>query len=340
MTDDLAEMQQLANHLLANAGWGEATRVAWVTGGRNNRTCRVEHADGIGLLKRYVPDDRGRQRFLAETTWLSFCQLQGIAAVPRLWAADESQRCALLEWISGEPCEAGTVTVDEVAQAIHFAADVNQHRSTVAAQTLPLAAEACDSLQTHLAVVERRLERLSAATVSDDLGCAFQTWLSQELRPTWNDTRAVIDRRHSPAELTGVLPGRQRRLSPSDFGFHNALRTPTGALCFLDFEYAGWDDPAKLICDFYWQVDRPAPRETLPQWFPALADGDDIAPLAERVACLFPVYGVKWCTIVLNEFLSAGQARRSFAGRMTDDARVRQWDLARRLLDDLRKLPR
>ena len=46
------------------------------------------------------------------------------------------------------------------------------------------------------------------------------------------------------------LPIAQRTLSPSDFGFHNALKRPDGRLAFLDLEYFGWDDPAKTIADF------------------------------------------------------------------------------------------
>ena len=39
-------------------------------------------------------------------------------------------------------------------------------------------------------------------------------------------------------------------LSPSDFGFHNSLRSQNENLIFHDFEYFGWDDPVKLISDF------------------------------------------------------------------------------------------
>ena len=46
------------------------------------------------------------------------------------------------------------------------------------------------------------------------------------------------------------IPTNARTLSPSDFGFHNTLRRPDGELAFLDFEYFGWDDPAKTITDF------------------------------------------------------------------------------------------
>ena len=43
------------------------------------------------------------------------------------------------------------------------------------------------------------------------------------------------------------------QISPSDFGFHNALRTNTGPV-FFDFEFSGWDDPAKTIIDFFFSL--------------------------------------------------------------------------------------
>ena len=39
-------------------------------------------------------------------------------------------------------------------------------------------------------------------------------------------------------------------LSPSDFGFHNIVKNKK-KLYFLDFEYSGFDDPLKLLSDFY-----------------------------------------------------------------------------------------
>ena len=40
----------------------------------------------------------------------------------------------------------------------------------------------------------------------------------------------------------------QRIISPSDMGVHNTLRTQEGVK-FIDFEYAGYDDLAKLVTD-------------------------------------------------------------------------------------------
>ena len=58
-------------------------------------------------------------------------------------------------------------------------------------------------------------------------------------------------------DFVAALPSAQRTLAPSDFGFHNTLRYANGALAFVDFEYFGWDDPAKLTADIMLHPGRP-----------------------------------------------------------------------------------
>ena len=53
------------------------------------------------------------------------------------------------------------------------------------------------------------------------------------------------------------IPGSDIRLSPSDFGFHNALEDKNGTLIFMDFEYAGPDHPGKIVCDLFLSAPNP-----------------------------------------------------------------------------------
>ena len=73
--------------------------------------------------------------------------------------------------------------------------------------------------------------------------------------------------------LDRPLDPADRCVSPSDFGFHNALREPSGRLRFIDFEYAGWDDPAKLVCDFFCQPAVPAPAGAFDRFAAAVGEG-------------------------------------------------------------------
>jgi hypothetical protein len=121
-----------------------------------------------------------------------------------------------------------------------------------------------------------------------------------------------------------------RVLSPSDFGFHNALKDEAGKLWFFDFEYAGWDDPAKLLCDFFCQPQVPVSIEHADRFLETLqmAVGDEDLPA--RYKMLLPLHAAKWACILLNEFLKPDAERRRFAG--LQDRRVAQLEKARAML--------
>ncbi len=111
-----------------------------------------------------------------------------------------------------------------------------------------------------------------------------------------------------------LLTQEERCLSPSDFGFHNSLLQADGTLRFFDFEYAGWDDPAKMICDFFCQPDLPVPESAF-ESFCSCTTGNFSLPekITRRAKNLLPFYRIKWCCILLNEFLPHNALRRRFA---------------------------
>jgi thiamine kinase-like enzyme len=116
--------------------------------------------------------------------------------------------------------------------------------------------------------------------------------------------------------LETELTRHQRILSPSDFGFHNALRRADDQLIFLDFEYFGWDDPAKTIADILLHpnpaMDLPARlKERFAKELLICFGGSE--ELLERLRLVYPLFCIKWCIILLNEFLAVDYQRRTFA---------------------------
>jgi hypothetical protein len=303
--------------LLRQAGLPGEFEPHLLQGGANNRVFRLDAGGAHVLLKvyfRHGGDDR--DRIGAEVAFTRFAWEHGVRAVPRPLAWDVANRLALFEFVEGRVVGRGDVTADAVDEAVAFFRAVNAARRAPAATAMPAASEACFSLEEHLACVERRVRRLEAIADGSPVDREAVEFVAEILRPSWE---AVAGHARSVAGEHGLdteapLPHAERCLSPSDFGFHNAIRSDDGRLRFVDFEYAGWDDPAKTVCDFFCQEAVPVGAEHHDRFVAGILDAT--SPRArhlERIRMLEPVYRVKWCCIVLNDFLPVGRARRRFS---------------------------
>jgi hypothetical protein len=303
--------------LLCSAGLPREFQITALPGGGNNRVYRVDCNGRPLLLKAYFhhPDDP-RDRLAAEFTFSRFAWDCGIRCVPQPIACDDQHHLGLYEFIEGRPLAAKEISAAEVDQAAGFFAALNRQELDCFAAALPVAAEAYFTLAEHLNGVERRIQRLRRLNRQSRLDHLAADWLESELWPTWYRARELAK---SQAAASGLaldepLTTADRCISPSDFGFHNAILTADGRLRFIDFEYAGWDDPVKTICDFICQPRLPAPEEFAGRFTDAvLADCSDPEFHRRRAAVLLPIYRLKWCCIMMNEFLPVGGRRRSFA---------------------------
>jgi hypothetical protein len=313
-----------AHALLATAFDGAAWSARRVEGGGNNRLYAVTAAGRRYALKEYFrSDDDPRDRLGPELRFLRVAQLAAPGRTPEVVAYDEAARLALLEWIDGERPVVESRDPRRSVEAADFARTVTAIWRTTATE-LPPASEACLSGAAHLQCVERRVRGLaslgSAAPWTDDAEHVV-AWIRDEL---WPAARSHAERElaREPWALDAEIPKAQRIASPSDFGFHNALLRD-GSLIFLDFEYAGVDDPAKLVCDFFCQPALPPPLEAREPFVRALVTEPAIAePLLRRVDALAPLYATKWCCILLGEFLPTSAARRAHARVPRDAGRL------------------
>jgi hypothetical protein len=324
--------EQMAERLLKSAGWPQAIRIQEFPGGRNNRVFRVETQKGECLLKLYFRDPSdSRDRLGHEYGFLEACRGVGIEALSKPLAKDSENGAALYEFIKGSRVEA--VGSTEILLAAQFIEKINQHRENKMFRALPNAAEACFSFKEHVGSVDRRIDRLTQMESASPLDREARFWVEKELIPGWKKIREQIVREK---DLEKELDQAMRIISPSDFGFHNSLRKEDGSLVFLDFEYAGWDDPAKLVCDLANQPDRPLSLKEAEPFSSSLLSWLGEADFwRSRFRILAPLYQVKWACIVLNDFLPFGRNRRKFQkdGDSEKYRKKKQWGKATEMLE-------
>lgn len=332
----LSELHEPIVALLDRAGLRTAFAAEPLFGG-NNRVYRLHCGGGDVVLKVYFHDDADRRPRLArEFAFLDFVWRHGVRSVPQPLAQDVERNLGLYGFVAGRKLLPGEVGEREISAALDFVIALDRLKHEAGAGELIDGSEACYTIAAHLDVVERRIARLADIDTRLPVHSAALEFCRGPLRDAWQAVKANANAaaRDLGMALDTALPPADRCISPSDFGFHNALKNDSGDICFIDFEYAGWDDPAKLVGDFFNQVAVPVPREH----YAAFADG--IARLArdpawqrQRFDLVLPVYRLKWICIVLNDFLRAGDSRRSFSGDEDVETRKRrQLDRARAML--------
>jgi hypothetical protein len=306
----------------------------------NNRVFTV-HCDGETLVLKWYFHDAAdtRDRLGAEYAFLAHAWNMGLRCIPQPLGKDLSTHLALYEFVEGYKLEAKQVNEPVMQQAAQFLARLNSRQSRAAATALPDASEACFSVSAHFAMVDARLARLAHMPVEVDIDRAAAEFVSR-LNAYWQGSKARLLQGCAALGLNpdAALPAGDRCLSPSDFGFHNALVRPDGSLCVIDFEYAGWDDPAKAVGDFFSHPGVAVPHAQFePFLAQALAPFDEPQRIAERVRLLEPISQIKWCCIILNEFLPAAASRRNFANPGADAVarKKRQLDKATTLFESL-----
>ena len=229
-----------------------AQRVIAITPARpggNNRVFRLEMADGSLVALKYYPAQSAdrRDRLGQEYEGLSFLARHGVKLTPRPIAGDEGENCALYEWFDGEAAvlEPRAGDADQLA---NFLIDLQQLREADGARNLRGASAAIYSPAEAIAQYEQRLQRLIPEVGRYP---KLREFIDRQLAPSAELARSRLEARYRALgwDPAVELAQTHRALSPSDFGLHNAMRGPNGQLRFIDFEYFGWDDPVKLVCD-------------------------------------------------------------------------------------------
>lgn len=301
-------------HLVALLLGAEAESVERLPGGANNVVARVVVGGRAVVAKAYFahPGD-SRDRVGTEFATLSFLWRNGVRCIPEPVAVSREDRLGVYGFVEGVPLAAGGVTAADAAQLAQLLGRMWELRTDPEARRLPAASEAFFTLAAYLAGIEGRLERLRAALDTAADAAVARAFVEEEVAPRVRLVRQFVEAR--AGDLDGELPEAERTLSPADFGFHNALRRRDGTLVFLDFEYAGWDDPATVLSQACLAPEVPLPaglREPFVRDLLSRFGGGD--ELVGRFRLVYPLVALKWSMIVLNDFLPVESERRAFAG--------------------------
>ena len=287
--------------------------------GGNNRLFELESSSTKYALKQYDVSARSYDlRMRREYEFLKHANIYAEGTTPKALGIDFSNGLLLMSHIEGDKVLRIQNSSSHLEKAIDFIKFLNpeaRRNSDVNLIRLPTASEAAFSISDHIDVVANRLHKLHSLEIVGETADRFRG-IIQPLHESWPQ---FVNLAKHQCQYMGIsynnnLAKKYQCVSPSDFGFHNAISKKNGEICFIDFEYAGVDDPAKLVCDFFEQVAVPIPIHNYDYFVDKLSCHFDFDELRARTSILRPFYCIKWICILLNIFNKEGVTRKNFSG--------------------------
>ena len=273
--------------------------VTELAGGFNAETKRAIVGEEVYVVKRYSSSNRWK----AERDFLKQAERLAPTRVARLIQDYEDERINILEYVDGKKYSAGEVaTQKHVDELVDFFFDLNSDRAKLRRVFSRQAAEGFLTLNEHIDNVKERIQSIAQISYSNqELVSRVNSLISIAVQRI-QLLEALIEELVKKGYVKDKVDQTQIFLSPSDFGFHNAI-IRTDRCLFIDFEYAGWDDIAKLASDLVLQPKvklGPSEREAEK----AIGKILDIT-VSRRYRVLKEVLRLKWSLIIAKQATSA-----------------------------------
>ncbi len=283
-----------------------------IKGGKNNRGFKVINNGLSYFAKFYFHDEeRNKSRIETESNFFSFIKNKKIKNIPKPINFSIDHNIGIFEFIEGKSfTNENQINEECVKQAADFFSKINENISVKS--QMNNASDAEYSLKGNFSLIESRIEKLKEIKIKHDVDIKAKN-LVIELSNFWNSEKIKINSEFIKNKFND-LDKDQRCISPSDFGFHNALIDENQTVYFLDFEHAGFDDPSKFICDFFLQPKISVSMKYFDYFTRySLINFSNKESIIKRSLLMFPLFKVKWISILLNEFLEENLKRRIFS---------------------------
>ncbi|WP_320677696.1 phosphotransferase [Prochlorococcus sp. MIT 1300] len=276
-------MNRDISHALENMGFYDY-KIEAVGNGNNSNVYHVK-TEGKDYAFKVYPNkgDDQRPRLTTEVNVLRLIRYNGIYKVPKPLSWNTKENWALFSWIDGtRPLK---LSCSDWSEFFGFIKSIQNLENP---DKIPVnaASESCNTYKEHLDLIETRL-----------IDC--KKYL---IMKSYKKCEGIVNGLINQLNAIGLITSNCfindiRILSPSDIGIHNMLRTSDG-LNYIDFEYAGWDDPYKLLADCILQPNQIIKQKDVHQMIKIASNAMNIQFDGSNLKIFVSLYRIKWVTII------------------------------------------
>ena len=309
----LDEVKNMAN-LIVNSAKVEG--IEKLKGNGNSAIYKLHLSNKNKSALKIYPEISHHNRLDSEFKSTKIFKELNIKNVQRPISYDSSLGVATYEWIEGK--RVLNYGVKELKAAVLFLSVLSQNSKAKQFKNFPMASDACLNGSDIEIQIKRRLSQFDELPKKNH---ELEQFLKNDFKPLFKEIVSWSKASWpSNSGYTEAIKKTELVLSPSDFGFHNSLHSQNENLIFHDFEYFGWDDPVKLISDFSHHASMSLTKEIEQLWFSETLEIYGKHLLA-RLTAAWPLFGLNWCLIILNEFKDEVWSSRCSADNSKSDLR-------------------
>tara|TARA_B100000886_G_scaffold339847_1_gene306652 strand:+ start:1702 stop:2673 length:972 start_codon:yes stop_codon:yes gene_type:complete len=234
-------------------------------------------------------------RLKREKLFYKFLKINNLKFTPKLLSTDLKNKLIIFSFIKGK--KVNKISNNDLDKLILFIRSLNLAKL----KNLPLAIDGIKNRKNYLSLCQKKINDLKYINNRKFSNKALIKFLNQTLLPRFEIIKKNL-REKKFRKYLKIIENKYLIVSPSDIGFHNILKYKND-LYFYDFEYAGLDDPIKLICDFISQPDQQLSKSQKNKFINnKLFHKHNIKDIKFLVKIFLPLHRIKWCCIMLNEF--------------------------------------
>ncbi len=285
--------------------------------GGNSSVWKIELENSSPVtVKYYINDLSHADRRVTEMHANQIMRKYGIENIPNVLHSNKYLEISVFEHINASTVQCMNESkVDFVSNFIEKLKDVGGEYEV----DFPLASAACLCGDDIVKQINSRLSNLQQACENN---AELSKFINNALLPT-ADKIIEWSKLNWPSKQHFNLPIEKtyQILTPSDIGAHNMMEDSDGSIFFIDFEYFGFDDPVKTASDFLLHPKNKIDTKLGKIWVGRMKDlfSDTDADFMQRLAVSWPLYGVCWCLIMLNEFRNTDWQRRKLSKELSEE---------------------
>lgn len=244
------DVLEIAKKTLKSAINFDIDQYSEIKAGNNNKLFRLDSNKGYQLLlKIYYEDDR--LRLQREFDAFYFLNQKKFLHIPKAFVKNDEYHFAAYSFEQGNSKSNKAISSSDIRIMAKFIAKLHKIRKEQIQVIFRPAVFACFSLQNYIDNIHFRSQKYFDYIATGNAHQKIQAFhkqqdIEQSIKLLIKDAIGNL----TEEELRQTLPDNQQGLSPVDFGPHNMIFKEDGEIVFIDFEYFGWDDPAREIGDF------------------------------------------------------------------------------------------